>query len=476
VPVYQEPSLIPDLDIRDNLRLTETPVEPFRQWLRELGIDGLDLNTLARRMPLATLRIIDLARGLAIEPDVLMLDEMTAALPANLTERVLEVVGRTKQTDRSIIFISPRMIEIAAVCDRATVLREGETVGVVDVTEGSEDRIVELMLGQVVKEMETVTDRAVALRASGATPRVSAKSLALGTKLHDVSFDLYPGEVLGVVALEGQGQDELFDILSGSSRPRGGAFEVDGKAASFRHPADAIRAGLVYVPADRAEALLMQQSVRDNIALPFTTRLGAWGPIRRGREKKLVDGAIETLQIDTRAQGEVRRLSGGNQQKVTIARWVAGGVSTMLCFDPTRGIDIRTKQQIYLLLRDLAEAGAAVLLYTSELKEIQLVCDRAIVIFNGRLVAEIPVAEADEPTLLRAAYDLKADAAIPEVAAATAIAAEDAGDAAAARARLAAEVAAATPSSASAPGATAAPPTPDAPAMPPDAADPETER
>jgi ribose transport system ATP-binding protein len=420
VSVYQEPALIPDLDIRSNLRLTETPVAPFRHWLAELGLEGLDMMTLARRLPLATLRIIDLARGLAAEPDVLMLDEMTAALPANLTERVLEVVGRTRGTDRSVIFISHRLIEIAAVCDRATVLREGETVGVVDVTAGSEERIVELMLGQVVKDMQTVVDRAADVRASDATPRIAARNLALGAKLQDVSFDLYPGEVLGVVALEGQGQDELFDILSGSARAKGGTLEVDGKPVTFHHPADAIRAGLVYVPADRAEALLMQQSVRDNIALPFTTRLGAWGPIRLGREKKMVDGAIEKLQIDTRAQGEVRRLSGGNQQKVTIARWVAGGVTTMLCFDPTRGIDIRTKQQIYVLLRDLAEAGAAVLLYTSELKEIQLACDRAVVIFNGHLVAEIPVAEADEPTLLRAAYNLKSDAVIPELAAAEA--------------------------------------------------------
>jgi ribose transport system ATP-binding protein len=199
-----------------------------------------------------------------------------------------------------------------------------------------------------------------------------------------VSFDLYPGEVLGVVALEGQGQDELFDILAGSERPSGGALFVDGEPVSFHHPADAIRAGLVYVAADRAEALLMQRSVRENIALPFVTRMRRWGPINTATERRKVDGAIATLQIDTRAQGEVRRLSGGNQQKVTIGRWVAGGVRTMLCFDPTRGIDIRTKGQIYVLLRDLAEAGAAVLLYTSELKEIQLACDRAIVIFGGR--------------------------------------------------------------------------------------------
>jgi ribose transport system ATP-binding protein len=189
---------------------------------------------------------------------------------------------------------------------------------------------------------------------------------------------------------------------------------VDGSAASFRHPADAIRAGLVYVAADRAEALLMQRSVRENIALPFTARIGRWGLIDLRAERQKVDQAVTKLQIDARAGSEVRRLSGGNQQKVTIARWVAGGVHTMLCFDPTRGIDIRTKQQIYLLLRDLAEAGAAVLLYTSELKEVQLVCDRAIVIFGGRVVAEVGAVDADEATLLRAAYHLRSDAPMPE--------------------------------------------------------------
>ena len=424
ISVYQEPALIPDLDLRSNLRLTGTPIEPFRHWLAELGLPDLDLSDLARHVPLASLRIIDLARALAIEPDVLMLDEMTAALPANLTERVLEVVGRQRHGDRSVIFISHRMIEISAVCDRATVLREGATVGVVDVTPGSEERIVELMLGEIVKDMSAAEDRvAGAANRTATTPRLSARNIAARAKLHDVSFDLHPGEVLGVVALEGQGQDELFDILAGSDRPTAGELVVDGKQMTFRHPADAIRAGLVYVAADRAEALLMQRSVRENIALPFSTPLTRWGPIDLGAEKVKVDGAIKTLQIDTRAAREVRRLSGGNQQKVTIARWVAGGVQTMLCFDPTRGIDIRTKGQIYLLLRELAEAGAAVLLYTSELKEVQLACDRAIVIFGGRVVAEIGVADADEPTLLRAAYNLRSGEVLPEDVAAEVVAA-----------------------------------------------------
>ena len=192
-------------------------------------------------------------------------------------------------------------------------------------------------------------------------PRLSVRNLRVGTKLQDVSFDLRDGEVAGVVALEGQGQDELFGALSGAIRPSDGTIEVDGTAVSFSHPADAIDMGIVYVPGDRTEALLMQQSVRENIALPFSARLRNWGPINMRQERNTVVGAIERLQIDTRAQREVQRLSGGNQQKVTIARWIAADARTILCFDPTRGIDVRTKQEIYRLLRELAAQGKSVL-------------------------------------------------------------------------------------------------------------------
>jgi ribose transport system ATP-binding protein len=165
----------------------------------------------------------------------------------------------------------------------------------------------------------------------------------------------------------------------------------------------------------------MQRSVRENISLPLSARVTQWGWINMGREGRKVHEAVDTLQIDARAGSEVRRLSGGNQQKVTIARWVAAGVKTLLCFDPTRGIDIRTKNQIYVLLRDLAAAGAAILLYTSELKEIQLVCDRAIVIFGGEVVAEMPAAGADEADLLRAAHNLRPGAELPEEVVAAAV-------------------------------------------------------
>jgi len=409
VSVYQEPAIIPDLDVASNLRLTETPVAAFQHWVEELGVSDLDLRETARNIPLAILRVLDLARALAIEPDVLLLDEMTAALPSNLAERVLNVVKRQGKTGRSVIFISHRLLEISALCDRATVLRDGETVGVVYMGAGAEERIVQLMLGAAIeKDLHAVarSNRKTAGTAVEAAPRVSVRNLRVGTKLEHVSFDLHDGEVLGLVALEGQGQDELFSVLSGSSRPSGGTIAVEGKAVQFGHPADAIRAGLVLIPGDRAEGLLMQRSVRENIALPFSARFSAWGPLDKRREKLRVDDAIGRLQIDTRAQREVQRLSGGNQQKVTIARWIAAGAKTILCFDPTRGIDIRTKREIYKLLRELAAQGSSVLLYTSELEEVQLVCDRAVVIFGGRVVDVLPAEIADEAALVRAAYGL----------------------------------------------------------------------
>ena len=411
VSVYQEPALVPDLDIESNLRLTRTPVSSFMNWVRELGVTDLDLRETARRIPLAILRVLDLARALAIEPDVLLLDEMTAALPANLADRVIDVVRRQSQTGRSIIFISHRLLEISALCHRATVLRDGETVGVVDMAPGAEEKIVELMLGARIERAQDWRNRSQPASARDlGHPRLRVQSLQVGTKLRDVSFDLHAGEVLGVVALEGQGQDELFATLAGSRRSSGGTIEVDGKGVQFRHPADAIDAGVSYVPGDRAEALLMQRSVRENIALPFSARLPAWGPVNVRRENARVDNAIARLQIDTRAQREVQRLSGGNQQKVTIARWIAAGTRIMLCFDPTRGIDIRTKHQIYPLLRELAAQGVSVLLYTSELEEVRLVCDRAIVIFGGQVVDTLPLERADEASLMRAAHGLPREA------------------------------------------------------------------
>ena len=404
VPVYQEPSLIPDLDLSDNLRLGDTPVAAFRDRVDQLGISGLRLDAMIRDLPLATLRIVDLARALAADPAVVLLDEMTAALPTDLVERVLRVMRAEADGGRSVIYISHRFTEVSALCDRASVLRDGVTVGDLKIAPGVEEKVVELMLGQAMDL--TSRTRARSAPAAAGVPQVRVRHLASGAKLTDVSFDLHKGEVLGVVALEGQGQDELFDVLAGARKATGGGIEVKGAPMAFRHPADAIAEGLTLVPGNRAGALLMSRSVRENIALPLIAKISRWGAIPMREEAERVANAIKRLQIDTRAQGEVRRLSGGNQQKVTIARWIARGVDTLLLFDPTRGIDVRTKRQIYPLVRELAAQGACVLFYTSELAEVRLACDRVVVIFGGKIVGTIDAADADEPSLMRLAYGL----------------------------------------------------------------------
>jgi ribose transport system ATP-binding protein len=406
VPVYQEPSLIPDLDVSDNLRLADTDVGAFRHWMAELAHADVPMGAMIRDLPLATLRIVDLARALASTPDVLLLDELTAALPTDLVERVLKVARAQADDGRGVIYISHRFSEIARLCDRATVLRDGRTVGDVDIAPGVEDRVVEMMLDAKI-DLARRAAEAARPKPTG-RPRLRVEHLAVAPKLKDASFALHPGEVLGVVALEGQGQDDLFEALAGFRKPAAGTIEVDGVGASFRHPADAIAAGLTFVPGDRAHALFRERSVRENIALPFSARVRDWGPLRLRHEKARVAEAVQRLQIDTRAQGEVQRLSGGNQQKVTIGRWLAHGVKTLLLFDPTRGIDVRTKRQIYPLVRELAGQGAAILYYTSELEEVSLACDRAIVIFNGRVVDVVEATEADEERLMRAAYGLTA--------------------------------------------------------------------
>ena len=331
---------------------------------------------------------------------------MTAALPTDLVQRVLKVVRQQADDGRAVIYISHRFTEIAEICDRASILRDGTTVGDLAITPGVEERAVELMLGGLSDAADKRKRSATASAETALVPQLRASNLTSGIRLSDVSLDLRKGEVLGVIALEGQGQDELFDILSGNRPSLSGRIEVDGRPVAFKHPGDAIAAGLSFVPGDRAHALLMQRSVHENIALPHYAARRNWGAIKMQDEAARITAAIDRLQIDTRAQGETRRLSGGNQQKVTIARWIAQGVRTLLLFDPTRGIDIRTKRQIYALVRELAGQGAAVLFYTSELAEIQLACDRALVIFNGRVVDIIEAADANESTLLRAAYGL----------------------------------------------------------------------
>ncbi len=412
-PVFQDPAFAPDLTVAENLRLTATDPAAFRRRLAGLGLDGVELREPAGTLQLPLLRMLDLARGLAHDPALLLLDEITAALPADYAERVFAAIRRAREEGRSVLFISHRLLEVQEVCDRVTVLRDGRSVDTLTIagaregTVGAERRIVAAMLGEraalAVSEPRRV---APAPRAEPGEPALELRGLHDGGRVRDVSLTLARGEVLGITGLEGQGQDELFAILAGDRRAGGGEILVGGRRLAARHPHEAIRNGLVLVPSDRWQALLPQRSVRENLAVAQYNAPGRWGWIPAERERRQVADAIARLSIDTRAQAQAKRLSGGNQQKVAIGRWLVGGFSTLLCFDPTRGIDVGTKHQIYDLFRELAAAGRSVLMFTSELREVPLACDRVLVLYDGRIVAEVPAAEADEATLLSAAHGL----------------------------------------------------------------------
>lgn len=270
-----------------------------------------------------------------------------------------------------------------------------------------EQRIVAAMLGE--RAALAVTEPRLVARTSHVQPGEPAlrvRGLSDGHRVRDVSLSLARGEVLGITGLEGQGQDELFAILAGDRRATDGEIVANGRRLVARHPHDAIRRGLTLVPSDRWQALLPQRSVRENLAIAHYNAPAGWGWINLDRERRQVAEAIGRLSIDTRAQAQARRLSGGNQQKVAIGRWLVGGFTTLLCFDPTRGIDVGTKHQIYDLFRELAAAGRSVLMFTSELREVPLACDRVLVLYDGRIVAELAATDADEATLLGAAHGL----------------------------------------------------------------------
>ena len=399
--VFQDPALIPDLTVEENLRLSQIDQAKFQQWLGRFDLGQLDLRALVRELPLEALRMVDLARAISRDPQVLLLDEITAALTADQAEQVFALLGEWKAQGRSAVLITHRLAEVMRVCDRATILRDGRNVTVLETANVDEHRLVEAMLG-------APAERVVRDSAHHTLGEIGFETRALSAKnvVRDVSFTVRSGEILGVVALEGQGQERLFELLAGARQPTSGEILVGGQPQRFHSPYDAVQAGVVLVPGDRLRALLPNQPVRHNLAVSLFTRIRQWLRIPTDEQPR-VAAAIDRLSIDTRAASQVRRLSGGNQQKVVIGRWLVAGFRTLLCFDPTRGIDIQTKREIYILLRELATNGAAILLYTSELAEIALVCDRVIIMHAGQIVDEQDAALATEASLLTAAHGLE---------------------------------------------------------------------
>jgi ribose transport system ATP-binding protein len=410
--VFQELTLMPWMTVAENLLIGKEPRGPLplirrralagraAEIFAQHGVERIDPLELVAALSLAQRQVLEIVRALLLEPEILFLDEPTSALAEREVEWLFGHVRALREHGTCVIFTSHRWGEVVDLADRITVFRNGEHVA----TRASitESEAVTLMTGRTIDRIypdlpPVPDDAAVAFEARDlASPGVNG-----------FSFELRRGEILGIGGLAGQGQRELFMTLFGARKAVGGEIRVGGKPKRIRRPADAIRAGLgiALVPEDRkSEGLLLPMSVRDNLTLAILPRVSAFGVVRRRTESRLVSRIVERLQIRTRRPSvqEVGTLSGGNQQKVLIGRWLLAGSDVMLLYDITRGVDVATKHDIYELMLELLGEGKALLFYSSETEETAHLCHRVIVIREGRAAAELAGAEVDAEALVAA--------------------------------------------------------------------------
>jgi ribose transport system ATP-binding protein len=421
VCVYQELSLIPDLSVADNI-FASNPPRRFgmidRRTQRRQAEEALaragaaDINPLAkvRDLPLSRQQMVELAKGLAHEPRILILDEATSALTAADVARVIEVLKRLRDEGLAILFISHRMHEVKALADECTVYRNGRHVMSFEAGTRTDNDVVEMMIGRKYQHAFPDKPADEPGRRLAAEPVLACRDLAWNDTLQGISFSLKPGEILGLGGLDGQGQRELLLALFGVLRGCTGKIEIDGDAVSITSPvvARANQIGMALIPEDRkTEGLMLPMSVRENLSFAALDRMSTAGVIDRDRQQSFVDRMMELLAIKSfSVDAAVGSLSGGNQQKVVIAKWLIRQPRILLLSDPTRGIDVGTKQEIYQLLRRLADEGAAIVFYSTDYDELIGCCDRVLVLYEGRIKKELAGPEITEQNLIASALDL----------------------------------------------------------------------
>jgi ribose transport system ATP-binding protein len=417
--VFQELSLVPDLTVAENLFLTSEPtiggVVPSRK-LRDRAIDLLETidighinpEWLASDLTLPEKQMIEIAKAVRKKPRVLFLDESTSALGEGAMEWFYSTVQRLREQGVTVVFVSHRLAEVEHMCEWATILRNGKIVGTYQVRDLPRAEMVRLMIGRSMEAAfppkRPPQERSVVLELRDLTYKSAYKG---------VDLQLRKGEILGVAGLEGQGQRELFLTLFGVLHPDQGQIIIDGKRCSIRSPHDAIKVGIGLVPEDRkTEGLFLNLAVRLNMALPVLSRFAVAGWINRIRERLRVREVAKQVNIaESVLPFEARSLSGGNQQKAVIGKWVLAGSRFLLLYDPTRGVDVGTKFEIYRLIQQLADQGVSVLLYSSELPEVINLADRVVVFYRSRLIAEFSSNEITEEKVMSAAIGHTEEAA-----------------------------------------------------------------
>jgi L-arabinose transport system ATP-binding protein len=405
--IYQEPEIIPWVDVSENIWVGELPRKMgffdrtkardlVQQRLNEYGFESvLPIDLMGYELSSAQRQLIEIMRTLKSGVRVLALDEPTSSLTDDEVDRLFDLVRKLRDEGVAIIYVSHRLNEIKRLCDRIAILRDGKLVTVRQVSDITENEIVSLMVGRELSDVfqrNIVDDQRTVLEVKG-----------LQSNWHrDVNFHVKAGEIVGFSGLVGAGRTELAKVIFGAERKTEGQIILDGEAVNFRVPAEAIAKGLGFAPEDRKrEGLVLVRSVLENASMAIMRQLTRFRFIRRQLERETVTGFVEKLRVQTPSvDQEAGKLSGGNQQKVVLARWLAVKPKVLILDEPTRGIDVGAKAEIYGLLDELANQGIAIILISSELPEILGLSDRIYVMQNGRIKGELTREEATEEKIL----------------------------------------------------------------------------
>jgi ribose transport system ATP-binding protein len=420
--IFQELSLIPDLSVADNIAISNPPRRfglinrraqrrMAEEALARAGADNIHPLALVKDLPLSRRQMVEIAKALARKPRILILDEATSALTAADVTKVYRVLKRLRAEGLALVYISHRMHEIAELADECTVFCNGRSVASFAAGTKTDNEIVELMIG---REYNAAFPARTTHAASDAAPLLEVRHLCWTDRLNDISLRLSAGEVIGLGGLDGQGQRELLLALFGVLLGTTGEVLIDGRRVTITGPHVAKRKeiGMALIPEDRkTEGLMLPMSVRDNLSFAALDGLSRWGVIDAAAECVAVERVVRLLAVRTDGTDlPARSLSGGNQQKLVIGKWLMMAPRILLLNDPTRGIDVGTKQEMYQLLRQLADAGAAILFYSTDYDELVGCCDRVLVMYDGAIKRELIGAEITERALISSALNIGAEA------------------------------------------------------------------
>jgi ribose transport system ATP-binding protein len=416
--IFQELSLIPDLSVADNIAISNPPrrfglIDRTAQRriaeaaLAHAGADNIHPLALVKDLSLSRRQMVEIAKALARTPRILILDEATSALTAADVTKIYDVLKRLRAEGLALVYISHRMHEIAKLADDCTVFCNGRSVATFAAGTKTDNEVVELMIG---REYSAVFPARAPHVPSDGPPVLEVRHLGWTDRLNDVSFRLHPGEVIGLGGLDGQGQRELLLALFGVLRGVTGDVLVDGRPVAIGGPSVAKRknVGMALIPEDRkTEGLMLPMSVRDNLSFAALPSLSRGGFIDASAERAAVQRIVRLLAVRTEGTDvPAGSLSGGNQQKLVIGKWLLMSPRILLLNDPTRGIDVGTKQEMYELLRQLADRGTAILFYSTDYDELIGCCDRVLVMYDGAIARELVGAEITERALVGTALKL----------------------------------------------------------------------